>query len=114
MRISSNGNVGIQTNGYAIANNFMTAGSLAIGNQTQNYGGGNNWTANTAGLLMECLDNTEIVIHDTGQSVHSFMYYTTNGNFRIGRNMGYGVVNVSFTGNATITLKWDYLPNTLQ
>jgi hypothetical protein len=98
MRIYNNGAVGIQTTGYAIANNNMAAGSLVIGNINQDYGGGNNWTANTAGLMMECNDNTEIVIHDSGNAIHSFMRYTTNGNFRIGRNMGYGAANLYITG----------------
>jgi hypothetical protein len=98
MKISYVGVVGIQTTGYAIPNNYMSAGSLVIGNIGQDYGGGTNWTTNTAGLLMECLDKTEIAIHDAGNSIHSFMYYTTNGNFRIGRNMGYGTANVYMSG----------------
>ena len=107
-RIWSNGAVGIQKpntsstpggqGGYAIYNNYMAGGTLTIGNIGQDYGGGNNWTANTAGFMMECKDNTEIVIHDSGNSLHSFMRYTTNGNFRIGRNMGYGNGNVSISG----------------
>jgi hypothetical protein len=105
MRIWSNGAVGIQkpdnsstpggAGGFAIYNNYMQGGSLAIGNCGQNYGGGNNWTANTAGFMMECLNNTEIVTHDEGNSLMSFMYYTGN-TFRIGRNMGYGVANTFF------------------
>ena len=43
-----------------------------------------------------------MAIHDNGHAIHSFMRYTTNGNFRIGRDMGWGVANVSFTGSATI------------
>ncbi len=101
MRINTFGAVGIQTTGYAMPNNFMEAGSLTIGNITQNYGGGN-WTASTAGFLMECLDNTEIAVHDSGQSLHSFMRYTTNGNFRIGRNMGNGVANVFMSNELTV------------
>jgi hypothetical protein len=58
---------------------------------------------------MECQNNTEIVIHDAGNSLHSFMYYTNNGNFRIGRNMGYGNGNLTVTGyiecDATILSK---------
>ena len=53
MRIDRNGNVTIQTSGQDIGIGFMVAGSLTIGNTTQNYGGGNGWTANTSGLLME-------------------------------------------------------------
>ncbi len=52
---------------------------------------------NTTGFMMECLNNTEIVIHDAGNSLMSFMYYTGN-TFRIGRNMGYGNGNLYVTG----------------
>jgi hypothetical protein len=97
MKINYNGAVGIQTTPYAIPNNLMPAGSLTIGNINQNYGGGG-FDANTAGLLMECSDNTEIAIHDSGTSLHSFMRYTSNGNFRIGRNMGWGAANLYITG----------------
>jgi hypothetical protein len=102
MRIDRNGNVAIQTSGQGIGIGFMETGSLTIGNTTQNYGGGNGWTANTSGLLMECLDNTAIAVHDSGITLHSFMRYTTNGNFRIGRNMGNGVANVTFSNNVNI------------
>lgn len=72
----------------------MTLGSLIIGDVTTNYGGGtNHWNSNTAGLLMECLDHTEIAVHDAGHRVASFMYYrptNPNGIFQMGRNMGWG------------------------
>jgi hypothetical protein len=103
MKIWSVGAVGIQNNGYALTNNQMAAGSLTIGNQDQNYGGGTNWTASTAGLLMECADNTEIAVHDAGNSIHSFMQYTTNGLFTIGRNMGYGAATVNFGADINVT-----------
>jgi hypothetical protein len=102
MRISSNGAVGIQTTGEGITNNYLAAGALTIGNTTQDYGGGiTSWNTNTAGFLMECLNNTEIAIHDAGNSVHSFMRYTNNGNFRIGRDMGHGVANTTIAGTLT-------------
>jgi hypothetical protein len=101
MRIAYNGAVGIQDSAtsYAIINNYMAAGSLSIGNTTQNYGGGNQWTTNTAGLLLECADATEIAVHDAGVAVHSLMYYSTNGNITIGRNMGWGIANTNIAGN---------------
>ncbi len=91
--------VGCINNGspYAVANNFMASGSLTIGGTTANYGGGNNWTANTAGLMMECLDTTEIMVHDSGSRLCSFMYYAAN-NFYIGRNAGWGVANTQISG----------------
>jgi hypothetical protein len=101
MRIASNGAVGIQTSGYAIPNNHMAAGSLTIGNFNANYGGGGNWTTNTAGLMMECQDNTEIVIHDAANALHSFMYYSGN-TFTIGRNIGYNTANVNIAGKLTL------------
>ncbi len=97
MKINYNGAVGIQTTPYAIPNNLMPAGSLTIGNINQNYGGGG-FDTNTAGLLMECSDNTEIAIHDSGTSLHSFMRYTSNGDFRIGRNCGWGAATLYITG----------------
>ena len=102
MRIANNGAVGIQTTGEGITNNYLAAGALTIGNTTQDYGGGiAGWNTNTAGFLMECLNNTEIAIHDSGNSVHSFMRYTNNGNFRIGRDMGHGVANTTIAGTLT-------------
>ncbi len=48
---------------YAVANNFMASGNLTIGGTTANYGGGTLWNGgNAAGLMMECLDNTEICV----------------------------------------------------
>jgi hypothetical protein len=35
-----------------------------------------------------------MAVHDSNNAVYSFMRYTTNGNFRIGRNMGWGVPNL--------------------
>ena len=113
MRIWSNGAVGIQkpyssstpggTGGLAISAGYMAGGSLAIGNTGTNYGGGSGWNSNTAGLLMECSDQTEIAVHDSGASVHSLMYYSTNGNITIGRNMGWGTANVNVPGNMSVS-----------
>lgn len=106
MRIAINGAVGIQNAGYAIPNNYMAAGSLTIGNNTANYGGGSSWNANTAGLLMECLDNTEIAVHDAGAAIHSFMYYS-GGVFTMGRNMGWGVGRLSVVGSISSSANID-------
>jgi hypothetical protein len=85
---------------FAVLNNYMQTGSLTIGDNTRNYGGGAFWNANTAGLLMECLDNTEIAVHDAGARVASLMYYNgASGNITMGRDMGWGVSNVATAGN---------------
>jgi hypothetical protein len=123
MRINASGFVGINTNDpkcqlqvngicninngspVAVPLNYMQSGSLTIGGTNANYGGGNLWNANTAGLLMECADNTEIAVHDNGLRVASFMYYEGGANNRIiiGRDMGWGAISsVNMRGNTNI------------
>ena len=46
---------------------------------------------------MECSDITEIVIHDSGTRLASFMYYAGNI-FKIGRDMGWGVAYTEIAG----------------
>jgi hypothetical protein len=90
---------------YAPANNFMRPGSLTIGGMSSNFGGGNNWSVNTAGLLMECLDNTEIAVHDAGNRLASLMYYqggVSSSTITIGRDMGWNAItNVNILGTLT-------------
>ena len=82
------------TSPYATANNYMQAGSLTIGDVLLDYGGGNNWTANTAGLMLECANNTEIAVHDSGARLASLMYYEGATNkITIGRDMGWGTIS---------------------
>lgn len=75
---------------YANTQGYMASGSLTIGATNKNYGaGGAGWNSNTAGMLLECLDNTEIAIHDAGTTVRSFMYYA-GSRIYLGRDMGFG------------------------
>jgi hypothetical protein len=83
---------------YANTNNYMASGSLTIGASNKNYGGGSNWNGNTAGLLFECQDNTEIAVHDAGDRVASLMYDGSN-QISIGRDMGWGVSNIITGGS---------------
>jgi hypothetical protein len=79
-------------NPFAVVNNYMQKGSLTIGDPLLNYGGGSNWSSNTAGLLLECENNTEIAVHDAGQRVSSLMYYqggVSSNKITIGRDMGW-------------------------
>lgn len=76
---------------FAVANNYMALGSLTIGDCTKDFGGANGWAANTAGLMLECSNNTEICIHDHNTRIASLMYYEggTNSNKMIlGRGIG--------------------------
>jgi len=86
---------------YAKDNNHLQAGSLVIGSISKNYGGGNNWNSNTAGLMLECGDNTEIVVHDSGTRLASLMYYQGAGHntIHIGRNMAWGVTHTQIHGD---------------
>jgi len=83
-------------NNEAVPNNYMKSGSLTIGGTNFNYGGNTDgWTQNnTAGLLLECADNTEIAVNSstTNQQVNSLIYYTKNY-IEFGRNMGWGLIN---------------------
>jgi len=93
-----------QSNTYAGKQSNMSSGSLIIGSINKNYGGGNNWNTNTAGFMMECADNTEIMVHDGNTRLASFMYYTGGNNtFTIGRNAGWGVTTVAIAGDINIT-----------
>jgi len=125
MTVDTNGNVGIGIaspncklevggvvnfhNGSPYAtlptNNFMQSGSLTIGGINANYGNGNSWTGNTAGLLMECLDNTEIAVHDSGHRLASLISYLGGGTnqIRIGRDMGWNAISsIYLNGNVGI------------
>ncbi|MDB4614005.1 hypothetical protein OAH43_00575, partial [bacterium] len=72
----------------------LQPGALSIGYTDADYGGGNNWNTNTAGLLLNCKDNTEIAVHDAGLRIASFMYYEgANNRITIGRNMYWGSIS---------------------
>jgi len=93
-------------NGWANVNGKMAKGSLTVGSITASYGGGSNWSANTAGLLLETLANTEIAVHDAYTRVASFMYYEGESvnKITIGRSMdpAWGVTPVVVAGNLTV------------
>jgi hypothetical protein len=122
LRIASNGNIGIgttnpsatlqvsgtvsiQTGATGVQMSDMTSGSLKLGNITQNYGqAGLGSTMNMGVIVLECLDNTEIAIHDSGTANHSLIRYTSNGNITMGRNLAWGVCSVFKGNNGTA---WD-------
>ena len=55
--------------------------------------------------MMECADNTEIAVHDSGHRLASLMYYEGGGTNKItiGRNMGWGAIgSVVINGNVGI------------
>jgi trimeric autotransporter adhesin len=94
---------------FAVPNNYMQKGSLTIGDVYLNYGGGvSGWNTNTSGLMLECLNNTEIAVFDAGQRVSSLMYYEGAGinKITIGRNMGWTTIsNLVLNGNVSCTAR---------
>jgi len=77
----------------------MASRTLTLGSLSSNYGGGSGWNNNTAALL-ECADNTEIAVHDSGTRVASLMYFQGGSTNRItiGRNIGWGTTKIKFDG----------------
>jgi hypothetical protein len=77
-------------NSYAVPLNYMSAESLTIGDGSFDYGCQNtDWNASPAGLLMECLNNTEIAIHDFNSRLSSVICYEGALNrFTMGKTMG--------------------------
>ncbi len=53
----------------------MLEGSLTIGDQFLDYGGGNNWSTIASGSLLECLNHAEIAVHDNETRLANFMYF---------------------------------------
>ena len=78
---------------FAVVGGYMASRTLTLGSTSSDYGGGNNWSANTAALLFECADNTEIAVHDSGSRVASLMHYEGSPHrITIGRDMGWGTI----------------------
>jgi len=84
---------------YAVPANYMAAGSLCIGSTDVDYGYNTGWSANTAGIMMECANITEICVHDAGTRVASLLYYYGSTNqIYIGRDKGWGRSSVFMDG----------------
>jgi hypothetical protein len=99
-QVNVNGKMNIHAGApFSVPNKYMSNGSLTVGDINKNFGGGAGWNANTAGLMMECADNTEIAIHDSGTRLASAMNYNGPSNtIEVGRDMGWGPSSVSFGG----------------
>ncbi len=77
----------------------MTSGSLCVGSIDTDYGYETGWTANTAGIMMECSNITEICLHDSGTRVASLLYYYGPTNqIYIGRDKQWGYSSIFMTG----------------
>ncbi len=88
-------------NNFASREGFMMPGSLTVGSIEKSFGGGSGWNGNTAGLMLETADNTEIAIHDSATRLASFMYYEGGSNrITIGRDMGWGALGTLAVGGS--------------
>ena len=52
---------------------MMTSGTLTLGSTNTNYGYASGWSNNTADIVLECTDVTEICVHDANTSVVSLL-----------------------------------------
>ena len=100
--LTTSGKINMGT--YAVQNGYMASKRLTLGDTQLNYGDGSNWNANTAGLMLECADNTEMAVHDAATRIASLMYYEGVPNrITIGRNMGWGTIGtVNINGNVGV------------
>ena len=82
----------------------MQNGSLTIGDTLLNYGNGSSWNSNMAGLLLECLDNSEIAVHDASNRVSSLIQYQggTTSMITIGRDMFWGTTPVTLAAKLQV------------
>lgn len=95
---------------FVVPNGKVKSGSLVIGDITQNYGFEGDWgtTTNAGGLVMECNNNTEIVVHDSGTKLQSLISYNgtgdTNGLIEIGKSaLGFNQIgSIKMYGNVGI------------
>ncbi len=93
------------TSPYSVPNSKMTSGSLTIGSTDTDYGYNTGFTENTAGLMMECSNITEIVVHDYNTRLASLLYYYGPTNqIYIGRDKGWGTSSVFIGGYLQCTL----------
>ena len=83
---------------YAQGN--MQSGAINLGRIDTNYAwSGTSWSSDVrAGILANCSETFEFVVHDSGDSVDSFMKY--NGtDFEMGNDIGWGTTTFTFASN---------------
>jgi hypothetical protein len=78
----------------------MQPGSLTIGRTNSNFGGATSgFSTNTSGLLLECLDNTEITGCNSGKGINPLLDFnggnlSRNSVITIGRNAEFGASEI--------------------
>ena len=80
----------------------MQNGALNIGRTDTDYAfAGGTWASDIrAGIMANCSETYEFVVHDSGDSVDSFFKY--NGtDFEMGNNIGWGTTTFAFASSIT-------------
>ena len=98
----------IANSNYAAGN--LQPGALNIGRTDRNYNwDGTSWSGSiNAGMMANCLDDWEWVLHDSGRSVESVIQYTNTNGFRMGRSIGWGTTRVVHDGGTASTIYTDW------
>jgi len=83
----------------------LQAGALELGRTDTNYQYTSGWTGTMqGGILANCADNWEFVIHDSGHRLASAFEFRGSGTnvMRLGRDLGWGVTPIEIPGNLTV------------
>lgn len=95
--IDPNADLSVRVYGEISNSNYnpgnMQPGAINIGRTDTNYNfASGSWSGDIrAGILANCLDEWEFVIHDSGTSVESvFFYQNSTGYINMGRDLGWG------------------------
>ena len=98
----------IANSNYAAGN--LQPGALNIGHTNRNYAwDGTSWAGSiNVGILANTSETWEMAIHDSGDSVKSFVYFNGASDFQIGRNIGWGTNRVVHPGGTASTIYTDW------
>lgn len=88
------------SNSNAYAGNLQP-GALNIGRTDTDYSyTGTNWAGDIrAGILANCSETWEFVVHDSGDSVNSALYFDGGARFMLGRDIGWGASYIEAPGS---------------
>jgi hypothetical protein len=80
-----------------VVGDTRVTGMLNIGNVSTNYN-----SAWSPSILLNCLDQAEITVHDAGARVVSAMFYNGGNRIYIGRDVGWGSTPVELPNSITV------------
>jgi hypothetical protein len=98
--IDPNADLSIRVDGEICNSNyqagFMQPGALNIGRTDRDYGwDGTSWASDVRpGIMANCSELWEFVIHDSGDSVESVFRYDGGDQLLMGRNIGWGTLYI--------------------